>query len=111
MSDPLGGAEGVRSHRLTLWSRYRCGDNTCIPSQLMCDGFEDCSDGSDENWLLCTYGDSWQCRVLECVGDVTAGPPAGSRARAESPCAAHQQLCGDGRCVPAGAACAAGGTH
>ncbi|XP_046973357.1 prolow-density lipoprotein receptor-related protein 1 [Vanessa cardui] len=60
----------------------RCGDNTCIPPQLMCDGYEDCSDGSDENRLLC------------------------SRTTAESPCAAHEQLCGDGRCVPAGAACA-----
>ncbi|CAH2097282.1 unnamed protein product [Euphydryas editha] len=62
----------------------RCGDNTCIHAQLMCDGFEDCSDGSDENWLLC------------------------SRTSAETPCAAHEQLCGDGRCVPAGAACGAG---
>lgn len=32
---------------------YRCGDDTCIPPNLYCDGYKDCNDGSDENPQIC----------------------------------------------------------
>ena len=28
--------------------RYRCADGTCLPNELVCDGFRNCMDGADE---------------------------------------------------------------
>ena len=30
-------------------NKLACGDQTCIPKELFCDGNKDCNDGSDEN--------------------------------------------------------------
>ncbi|CAG5013250.1 unnamed protein product [Parnassius apollo] len=59
----------------------RCSDNTCIPQNLICDGYEDCKDGSDENLQLCRHSVN------------TEG------------CAEGEVLCPDGRCAPTESAC------
>lgn len=33
----------------------RCGDDKCIPPNLLCDTYADCADRSDENPYLCEY--------------------------------------------------------
>ena len=44
---------------------YKCADNYCIPTRMLCDGSADCPDGEDEE--ACS---SFQCAgLLRCRGD------------------------------------------
>ncbi|CAH0696499.1 unnamed protein product [Spodoptera exigua] len=61
---------------------FRCEDATCLPPNLLCDGVPDCA--GDEDAALCARR-RW-------LGE-------------ESPCAAGETLCGDGRCVPGNSSC------
>ncbi|KAG8541063.1 hypothetical protein GDO81_029767, partial [Engystomops pustulosus] len=35
------------------WSQFACSKNKCISKQWMCDGEDDCGDGSDESDDIC----------------------------------------------------------
>ena len=76
---------------LCLAPSYRCTDGRCIPSDNVCDGEFDCTDGGDETNCQCEsnlynkviLGDSFYCFVAS--GFVL--------------CRAGMFKCGDGRCV------------
>ncbi|GFY44178.1 uncharacterized protein CG3556, partial [Trichonephila inaurata madagascariensis] len=51
-------------------SSYQCDAHFCIPGTKVCDGVEDCENGSDETdcvSLECTYEDSFQCDESICI--------------------------------------------
>lgn len=45
-------------------NQFPCNDNTCIPMNLICDGTNNCDDGSDEDPELCNYYDYEGIKML-----------------------------------------------
>lgn len=70
--------------------QFRCADALCIPASFHCDGYHDCSDGSDE--ANCTGS-------AACPGDKFLCPQSsqsGSNSALQPKCIARTQLC-DGK--------------
>ncbi|KAL5006139.1 hypothetical protein ScPMuIL_017297 [Solemya velum] len=51
---------------------FRCGDNSCIPEQWLCDNHVDCPDGSDEDCgcQLPGVSETFECTGGACIPDV-----------------------------------------
>lgn len=52
-----------------LKDEWKCLDKICIPQEFVCNGQEDCLDGSDET-VGCTEGvkcDSFKCKNGHCI--------------------------------------------
>ncbi|KAL5005791.1 hypothetical protein ScPMuIL_016949 [Solemya velum] len=82
-----------RSEGLQAGECFRCSDTElCIRNQLLCDGVEDCIDGSDERSAVTLQGDS-QISNSEQLSHVI-------------PCLPNEYMCrGSSKCIPYGRVC------
>lgn len=91
---------------------YLCGGKcVCIPSNWVCDGDEDCDDGSDEKKEEC---ENYKCPELDftcanghciqmkwvCDGDDDCGDHSDEISCPQRNCSNDELHCGNGKCVP-----------
>ncbi|XP_061566492.1 atrial natriuretic peptide-converting enzyme [Cololabis saira] len=82
---------------------FLCATGVCVPQKLVCNGFNDCDDWSDETHCDCAAG-RFQCKTgrcletdLLCDGYDDCGDLSDELGCECDP--ARQHRCGDGRCV------------
>ncbi|XP_032801941.2 low-density lipoprotein receptor-related protein 2 [Petromyzon marinus] len=100
-------------HRYCPIGRFQCRDGNCTSSNLLCNGNNNCPDGSDEEDTLCfnhrCNSNQWQCMNKRCIPaawlcdggpDCQDGSDEDSATCAARTCAPGQFRCNNGRCIP-----------
>uniref|UniRef100_A0A669C4T4 Corin, serine peptidase n=1 Tax=Oreochromis niloticus TaxID=8128 RepID=A0A669C4T4_ORENI len=82
---------------------YLCATGICIPQKLVCNGYNDCDDWSDETHCVCA-DDEFHCNTGRCLSPalVCDGYDDCGDLSDELNCVcdvAREHRCGDGRCV------------
>uniref|UniRef100_A0A3Q0RB74 Corin, serine peptidase n=1 Tax=Amphilophus citrinellus TaxID=61819 RepID=A0A3Q0RB74_AMPCI len=82
---------------------YLCATGICVPQKLVCNGYNDCDDWSDETHCVCADGE-FRCNTGRCLSPalVCDGYDDCGDLSDELNCVcnvAREHRCGDGRCV------------
>ncbi|XP_062239506.1 atrial natriuretic peptide-converting enzyme [Platichthys flesus] len=82
---------------------FLCTTGICVPQKLVCNGYNDCDDWSDETHCVCTEGE-FRCNTGRCLSPalVCDGYDDCGDMSDELDCVcdlAREHRCGDGRCV------------
>lgn len=82
---------------------FLCATGICVPQKLVCNGYNDCDDWSDETHCVCAEG-TFRCNTGRCLPPtlVCDGYDDCGDLSDELNCvcdAAREHRCGDGRCV------------
>ncbi|CAK6978865.1 atrial natriuretic peptide-converting enzyme [Scomber scombrus] len=82
---------------------FLCATGICVPQKLVCNGYNDCDDWSDETHCVCT-DDKFRCNTGRCLSpaQVCDGYDDCGDLSDELNCVcdlAREHRCGDGRCV------------
>ncbi|KAM6908896.1 atrial natriuretic peptide-converting enzyme [Xenentodon cancila] len=83
---------------------FLCATGICVPQKLVCNGYNDCDDWSDETHCVCTDGE-FRCNTGRCLSTALLcdGYDDCGDLSDELSCVcdlAREHRCGDGRCVP-----------
>ncbi|XP_056127208.1 low-density lipoprotein receptor-related protein 1B isoform X1 [Rhinichthys klamathensis goyatoka] len=92
---------------------FQCRNWRCIRANWICDGDDDCLDGSDEEAQICSNHscpiDQFKCPNNRCIpkrwlcdgtDDCGDNEDESNKTCSAQPCRAGQFTCGNGRCVP-----------
>uniref|UniRef100_A0A671WE53 Corin, serine peptidase n=1 Tax=Sparus aurata TaxID=8175 RepID=A0A671WE53_SPAAU len=93
----------VSPSTLIGWDHFLCATGICVPQKLVCNGYNDCDDWSDETHCVCTDG-KFRCNTGRCLlpSLVCDGYDDCGDLSDELNCVcdlAREHRCGDGRCV------------
>ncbi|KAL4708620.1 hypothetical protein ACJJTC_001059, partial [Scirpophaga incertulas] len=91
---------------------FTCANQRCVPRTWLCDGDDDCLDGSDEDRANCTKAtcgpSEFMCKSGRCVpgtfrcdGENDCGDFSDEAGCVNATCSSAQFRCGNARCVPA----------
>ncbi|XP_049341186.1 low-density lipoprotein receptor-related protein 1B isoform X1 [Astyanax mexicanus] len=107
------GSAGEEEPQLCGSEEFQCKNQRCVRAAWICDGDDDCLDGSDEEHLVCANHscptDQFKCLNNRCIpkrwlcdgtNDCGDNEDESNKTCSAQQCQPGQFSCGNGRCIP-----------